>query len=62
MFPLGLLYAQDVRLLRKPLITFLAWTERQWDRVRLKWQGFRKAMMNNPKAETTDNNAKLGRD
>jgi hypothetical protein len=59
MLPLGLLLiAQDVHFLQKPLITSLSWAERQWDRVRLKWQTFRgrrSVTMNNPKAEPTDN-------
>src|SRR3982751_1809134 len=42
MLPLGLLLiAQDVLILQKPLVTSLSWTERQWGRVRLKWQKFR---------------------
>jgi hypothetical protein len=42
MLPLGLLLiAQDVHFLQKPLVTSLSWTERQWDRARLKWQTFR---------------------
>jgi len=59
MLPLGLLLiAQDVHFLQKPLVTSLSWTERQWERVRLKWQQFRgrrKVPLNNPKAEPTDN-------
>jgi hypothetical protein len=42
MLPLGLLLiAQDVRSLQRPLITILAWTETQWERLRPKWQRFR---------------------
>jgi hypothetical protein len=42
MLPLGLLLiAQDVHFLQKPLVTSLSWTERQWERLRLKWQQFR---------------------
>jgi Protein of unknown function (DUF3072) len=59
MLPLGLLLiAQDVHFLQKPLVASLSWTEKQWDRVKLKWQRFRdrrSLTMNNPKAGPTDN-------
>jgi len=39
MLPLGfLLIAQDVPSLQKPLVTVLAWTEKKWELLRLKWQ------------------------
>jgi hypothetical protein len=59
MLPLGLLLiAQDFHYLQKPLLTSLSWTEKHWDRVRLKWESFRgrrSIIMNNPKVEPTDN-------
>jgi hypothetical protein len=42
MLPLGLLLiAQDVHFLQRPLVRVLAWTETQWEPLRLKWQKFR---------------------
>ena len=39
MLPLGLLLiAQDVPFLQKPLVNVLAWMEKKWDLIRLKWQ------------------------
>jgi hypothetical protein len=39
MLPLGLLLiAQDVPFLQKPLVSLLAWIEKKWALLRLKWQ------------------------
>jgi hypothetical protein len=39
MLPLGLLLiAQDVLFLQKPLVSVLAWIEKKWELLRLKWQ------------------------
>jgi hypothetical protein len=39
MLPLGLLLiAQDVPFLQKPLVSVLAWIEKKWALLRLKWQ------------------------
>ncbi|MBR1154034.1 hypothetical protein JQ575_25855 [Bradyrhizobium sp. JYMT SZCCT0428] len=39
MLPLGfLLIAQDIPFLQKPLVTALAWIEKKWEVLRLKWQ------------------------
>ncbi|MBR1153849.1 hypothetical protein [Bradyrhizobium sp. JYMT SZCCT0428] len=39
MLPLGLLLiAQDIPFLQKPLVSCLAWIEKKWELLKLKWQ------------------------
>ena len=39
MLPLGLLLiSQDLPFLQKPLVTALAWMEKKWNLLKLRWQ------------------------
>src|ERR1700688_914604 len=39
MLPLGLLlFAQDVPILQRPMVSALAWVEAKWERLKVRWR------------------------